>query len=148
VQDRLARVEGRHAQVEALSEETVTRPAGPGDRSPPSFRLFPRGPSSPRGLKPRPFLFAPDGKLTLVKRRQGPGNYCIASAGPAKDENAEPRTWPGLVGAWWSMRQDGLLYKFKTIKDATKCRPLRSGGARRQARAVVLEGGNGEIAVE
>jgi hypothetical protein len=147
VQDRLAELKGTNAKVEALTEEVLPRALpGPMVYSV-FFRLFPVAIRPPEGLKPQNLFFVgSDGKLTVVSDVKGLEEYFIASAAPAKDEGTAKDValaWLRLVE---QLHQDGY-YKFKTIDEATKV-SAEGTGRKVAARAVVMEGGNGEINVE
>jgi hypothetical protein len=148
VQDRLGELKGgANARVEALSEESLQR-ALPGQMVfSVFFPLFPRALRPAEGLKSQNLFFVnAEGKRTEVSDIKSLEDACIASAAPAKDENAAKDlalAWLRLVE---QMRQDGF-YKFKTIDEATKV-SADGAGRKAAARAVVMAGGNGEINVE
>jgi hypothetical protein len=91
------------------------------------------------------FAVSADAKLRVVKDARGLEAFFKGNLGPIKDDKAAQAAALSYLKLLEQLHQDGF-YKFKTIPEASKVEAEKDN-RKASARAVVMAGGNGEVAV-
>jgi hypothetical protein len=145
VKDDLARLKGDSAAVQPIKDDAVNRSFPKYVFFGAFFRQFPVARVLPEGLSSANlYAVGPDGKAQLIKDKDGLVSFFQASIGPVKEDDAAKDAARAYVRLTEELHQDGF-FKFKLEDDSTKV-GQSDAGKTATARAVVMSGGNGEIA--
>jgi len=108
------------------------------------FPLYPVARVPPAPMKAQNLFGAgADGKAKLINDGKALEELFRTSAAPVKDEKTAKDVGLAWLRLTEELNQDGF-YKFNTIDEATKVSDEK-GGKKVTVKAVVMEGGNGEI---
>jgi hypothetical protein len=145
VSDELAKLKAETAVVQPVKDEAVARAFPNYVFIGAFFRLFPVARPVPQGLNASNlYAVGPDGKPQLIKEQKELREFFKTNLGPAKEDDAAKDAARSYVRLTEELNQDGF-FKYKLEDDSTKLEPAADGKTA-SARAVVMSGGNGEIA--
>jgi hypothetical protein len=145
VSDDLARLKGDAAVVTPVKDEAVGRAFPKYIFFGAYFRQFPVARLTPEGLSnANLYAVGPDGKAQLLKEQKDLREFFKANLGAAKEDDPAKDAARAYVRLTEEFNQDGF-YKFAPQDDSTKAAKTDDGKTA-AARAVVMAGGNGEIA--
>jgi hypothetical protein len=143
VSDDLARLKGDGAVVQPVKDEAVSRAFPKHIFFGAFFRQFPVARPTPEGLNSANiYAVGPDGKAQLIKDNSQFHSFVLDLT--AKDDDAAKDAARAYVRLLEELYQDGF-FKFKLEDDSTKVEQATDGKTA-SARAVVMAGGNGEVA--
>lgn len=109
------------------------------------FRQFPVARLTPEGMSASNlYAIGPDGKAQLIKEAKQLQDFFKTNLAPAKEDDLAKDAARAYVGLAEELHQDGL-FKFMLQDDSTKTEVIKDGKTA-FARAVVMAGGNGELA--
>jgi hypothetical protein len=146
LKEHLEKIKGANGQVQWLGEEPVTRTFPDQIIFAVRYRQFPVARLLPEGLQASNLFVVKDGKLQRLADAKALEKFFREHGGAVKDEKRAKdaaKAWLWLAQEFF---QDGF-YKLAITEEATQVTP-EGDGKKVSGKAVVMAGGNGEMAVE
>ncbi|HYV39105.1 MAG TPA: hypothetical protein VE988_25690 [Gemmataceae bacterium] len=146
VSAHLAKINGKNATIVWINDDSLTKTFPKHVFLAVRFRIYPVAMQMPEGMKPSNIFAVKDGKFEQVKDAKALEAFFKANATVPEKKQAQidaARSW-----LWLSQEfvQDGF-YKFEILDKEIKVDLAASLESFIRARAIVKDGGNGEIAI-
>jgi hypothetical protein len=146
VADKLKELKADDAKPVLVKDEAVGRAIPDRALFSVLFRLYPVALVPQAPLKSQNlFVVDGDGKVNLITDTSGLQDLFKRQGAPVKDDKSAKDAGLAWLRLTEELKQDGY-YKFSTVDEATKVADEK-GGKTVSVKAVVMDGGNGEIAV-